>query len=371
MANTTTASELVVTRFLSDFFREWIRNNRFSKYTGTSNNNVICIKEGRQRIEIPLVTRLKGDGVSGSSTLRGNGEAIGNYGLLLTPTYARHAVEFDKEEMEKPNIDLMRAARPLLMDWAKEKIRDLDIEAFGAVYDGTTYANYGSSAGTANDTWVTNNSDRILYGASTGNLTSGDHGTSLGNIDSTADKLTPQMVSLAKRLAQQADPHIRPLRTKDDDEMYVMFCDPYAFRDLNENSTMTQANRDARTRGLNNPLFRGGDLIWDDVIIRSVPEIATFIDGSSGTNGKWGGNATADGLNTAGASSSRVGVSFLCGQQALSFGLGQRPKIIVDRLYDYEFQPGVAVELKQEVRKSYFNDVQHGVVTVFSSAATD
>lgn len=374
MANTTTASELRVTKFLSDFWREWIRENRFSKYTGTSNNNVIVIKEGRQRIEIPLVTRLKGDGVSGSSTLRGNGEAIGNYGLLLTPSYARHAVEFDKEEMEKPNIDLMRAARPLLMDWSKEYVRDLMIEGMGAIYNGTTYANYGSSAAAANDTWLTNQEsggDRVLYGKATSNLSSGNHTSSLGNIDTTNDKLTPEMVSLAKRLAQNADPHIRPLRTRDDDEMYVMFCDPYAFRDLNENSTMVQANREARARGLNNPLFRGGDLIWDDVIVRSVPEIATAIDGTSGTNGKWGGSATADGLNTAGNSSSRVGASFLCGQQALSFGLGQRPRIVVDRLFDYEFQPGVAVELKQDIQKSYFNDIQHGMVTVFSSAAVD
>lgn len=373
MANTTTASELVVKKFLADFFKEWIRGNRFSRYTGTTNNNVIVIKEGRQKIEIPLVTRLKGDGVAGSATLRGNGEAVGNYGLTLTPTYARHAVEFDKEEMEKPAIDLMRAARPLLMDWAKEKIRDLMIEGFGAIYDGTTYANYGDSTAAANDTWNTNNSstDRILYGAATSNNTEGDHTTSLATCDTTNDKLSPAMVSLAKRLAEQADPHVRPVKSREDDDAFVMFCDPYAFRDLNEDATMTQANREARSRGIDNPLFRAGDLMWDNVIIRKVPEIATFIDGSSGTNGAWGGNATADGLNTAGASSARVAMNFMCGQQALSFGLGQRPQTIVDKLFDYEFQPGVAVELKQEIRKSYFNNISHGVVTVFCAAAVD
>jgi hypothetical protein len=92
MANTQTASELVVTKFLSDFFKEYIRNNRFSRYTGAGVNNVINIKEGRKKIEVPLVTRLKGNGVTGSSTLRGNGEAIGNYGHELAPTYYRQAV---------------------------------------------------------------------------------------------------------------------------------------------------------------------------------------------------------------------------------------------------------------------------------------
>jgi hypothetical protein len=372
MANTTVASELVVKKFLSDFFREYIRTNRFARYTGTSNNNVITIKEGRQQIEVPLVTRLKGDGVSGSSTLRGNGESIGNYGLTLTPTYYRHAVEFDKEEMEKPNIDLMRAARPLLMDWAKELIRDQQIEAFGAIYDGTTYANYGDSAAAANDTYQTNNDDRLLFGALTSNLAAGDFTASLATLDNTADKLTDVVGSLAKRLAQQADPHIRPIRNNaDDEEYFVMFCDPYAFRDLASSSAMATANRDARERGVNNPVFTGGDLLKDGVIYREIPEIANFIDGTTGTNGLWGGAATADGFNTAGAGSIRVAPNFLCGQQALSFGLGQRPQVIVDKLFDYEFQPGVAVELKQEIRKSYFNNVQHGVVTVFTAAVKD
>ena len=369
MANTTTASELVVTKYLSDFFREYVRKSRFARYTSTSNNSIITIKEGRKKIEVPLVTRLKGGGVTGSNTLRGNGEAIGNYGLTLTPTYNRHAVEFDREELEKPNIDLMRAARPLLMDWAMENQRDKIVEGLGAIYDGTTYANYGTATAAAMDTWNTNNNDRILYGALKSNNTSGDHTTSLATIDSTADKMTPALVSLAKRIAMLADPHIRPIKLGDDEEWFVMFCETYAFRDLKENSTMTQANREARARGTNNPLFTDGDLVWDGVILREIPEIATQIDSSD--SGTWGSGATGDGLDNAGASSSRVGASFLCGQQALSFGLGQRPRIIVDREFDYQFQPGVAVELKDEIRKSYFNNVQHRCVTVFTSSAAD
>ncbi len=374
MANTTTASELVVRKYLSDFFREYVRKARFSRYTGTSNNNVITIKEGKQEIQVPLVTRLKANGVTGSNTLRGSGEKISNYGLTLTPTYKRHAVEFDKEELDKPAFDMKKAGRPLLMDWAKELQRDDTIEGLMAIYDGTTYATYGASAAAANDTWNTNNQDRVLYGALKSNNSSGNHTTSLGNIDTTADKLTTAMVSLAKRLAQQADPHIRPLKAEEDDEKYVMFCDPYAFRDLKEDPVMTQAQREAMKRGVpGHPLFTGGDLIWDNVIIREIPEIADFIDGTTGSNGSWGGGSAvlADRLDNSGASTSRVGVALLCGQQAVSYGLGQRPQIIEDLDFDFKFQPGVAVELKHEIRKSYFNNVQHGIVTVFCSAARD
>ncbi len=366
MANTAVAAELRVKKYLSEFFREYIRDSRFSRYTGTSSNNVITIKQDRKQIEIPLVTRLKGNGVTGSATLRGNGESVGNYGLTLTPTYHRHAVEFDKEEMEKPNIDLMRAARPLLMDWAKELTRDHIIDALAAVYDGTSYANYGDASAGAHDTWLTNNADRVLYGT-TATFTAGDHTTSLGNI-ATSETLDAATVELAKRIAQTADPHIRPIKTREDDELFVMFCDPYAFRDLRADATMANANRDARERGVNNPLFKGGDLLYDNVLIREVPEFGPMVDDAAGT---WGAGATADGLHTAGTGSSRVGYCALVGQQAVSFGLGQRPQIIVDRDFDYGFQPGVAIECKHDIDKSYFNNVQHGVVSVFVSAAAD
>ena len=65
---------------------------------------------------------------------------------MTSPTYYRNAVEFTKEDLEKTNIDLMRAARPLLMDWAMAETRDRQIKAMGAFYNGTTYAEYDSAS---------------------------------------------------------------------------------------------------------------------------------------------------------------------------------------------------------------------------------
>lgn len=371
MANTTVNTSNKVTKFLSDFFEEYVRESRFARYTGTGPTQIITIKEGLQTISIPLITRLKGDGVTGSTTLRGNGEAIANYAMTLTPTYARNAVEFTKEELDKPAFDLMMAARPLLMQWAKERQRDDIIQAMGAAYNGTTYANMGDATGANLDTWNTNNQDRILYGKAKSNLSAGNHTTSLSNIDTTNDKLTADVVTLAKRMAQQADPHIRPVDAGEDEELYILFCDPYAFRDFKTDSVFTQAQREAGIRGDKNPIFAGGDLFYDNVIIREIPEIANFIDGTSGTNGKWGGLSAGDALNTAGSGSTRVGVSFLCGAQAVGYGLGERPNIVVDKTYDYGFQPGVACQLKHKIQKAFFNNKQHGMVTIFTSSARD
>jgi len=368
MANTTVASELVVKKFLSDFFKEFVRGNRFSRYTGTGSNNVITIKEGRKLIEVPLVNRLSGTGVSGSATLRGNGEALPNHGMTLTPTYHRNAVEADKEELEKPNIDLMRAARSALLDWSMEKIRDDVIEAMGAVHNGTLYYNYGDAAAAQYNSWAVNNDDRITYGGDVSNY-SGVHATDLAKIV-VADVLTADAISLMKRMAKNARPRIRPMKMNEEEEVFITFVDSFNFKNLKSNLGTFHSN--AMPRNRSNPLWRDGDLEYDGVIIREIPEIADFIDSSFGSD--WSS------LATAGDSSTRVSPAFFCGAQAVGYGLGQRPKIIVDRLTDYEFQPGTAVELKHDIDKAFFDDnpsgtssqhVQHGMVTGFFSAVKD
>lgn len=367
MANTAVASGNIVTNFRTDFYREFVRENMFSPYTGTSNANVINIKMDKQKISIPLVTSLNGDGVSGSSTLRGNGESIGNYAMELTPTYYRNAVEFDMEELDKPDIDLMRAARPLLMDWGMELQRDHIIEAMGQISASGTVINYGEATAANRNTWAVANSDRILYGAATSNY-SGVHATDLAKLDSAADKATGSIVSLLKRIAKNASPKIRPIRVKGGYEYFVAFVDSYVFRDIK--ADLATSHQNAMPRSTDNILFQDGDLIWDGVIIREVPEIGEFIDtGSSAviqTHGDW------TSLATAGDSVSRVSPIFLCGQQAVGYGMGMQPKIIVDRDHDYEFQPGVALMCKQDIDKAFFNgDIQHGMATGFVYAAKD
>jgi len=370
MANTRTATELVVTKFLKQYYREYVRRSRFTRYTGMDHNNVIVIKEGRKKIEIPLVTRLKGDGTSGSKTLRGNGEAIGNYGQELAPSYKRHAVEFDKEELEKPAIDLMRAARPLLLDWSMEKTRDDVIKAMAAMHDGTAYREIAAVTEAQADLWAAQNDDRILFGSALAN-SSGDHSADLAKVDTTNDTLDRGIVGLAKRMAKNANPHIRPIRIGEDEEWYVMFVDSYAFRDLK--TDMATEHASAMQRGKSNPIYKEGDLVYDSVIIREIPEIGELVTNTNGT-------LSTINLLTGGASSARVAPCFFCGAQALGYGLGQRPKIIVDKLYDYGFQPGVAVELKHDIKKTFFDDnpsetssqhVQNGMVTVYVAAAVD
>lgn len=375
MTNSSVNSSNVVTKWQKKANREFVREGRFGPFIGKDDNSIIQVKQDLKTVSIPLVAKISGNGVTGSQQLSGNEKALANYAFTLTPTYYREGVLVDNEENEKSEFELVEEARPALMNWAMELKRNHIIDALGGVQAGGVYYNYKDASAANLDTYNTNNQDRVLYGSAKSNNTSGNHTASLANIDTTNDKLDAGIVTLAKRMAKNANPIIKPYRIKGDEDWYVFFVDSYGFRDLKEDSTIAQANREAWARGKDNPIFAGGDLLYDGVIIKEVEDFSIFIDGdSSGTvwDGAWGANAASgDGLNDGGNGGSRIGVGFLCGTQAVGFGLGRMPSFKRRKEDDYEHQNGVGLSLKHDIKKMFYNNKQHGALTVFYSAAID
>lgn len=383
MASSSIASANVVTKFKKDVAREYVRKGRFSPYIGMDENKIIQVVRETKKCSLPLVAKVGGSGVHGSTQLTGSEQPLSNYAYTLQPTYHRQGVLIDNEEREKSEFDLFMEAKPGLMNWMMERKRDEIIQSLAAIEAGGTYYNYGgteasgatgsSAASAANmDTWNTNNTDRILYGSAKSNLTAGDHTTSLGTIDTTADKMDVAMVELMKRMAQDADPLIRPIMIKEDEPWYVLFLGKYGFRDLRDD--MDTKHQNAAPRSMtDNPIFTGGDLVVDGVIVKEIPDIDKFIDssGSGLWDGVWGANATGDSLATGGASSSRVGVGFLCGAQAVGFGIGRMAEFNRRNEDDYAHLNGVAIKAKHDIKKTFFNNKQHGMLTTFHSAAVD
>lgn len=364
MAEFQLASDLEVQKWISQYMAEYVREARFGAYTGRSNNSIIVAKYELQReagktINIPLITRLKGEGVTGSQTLDGSEEELGNYNCPISVEWRRNGVRVPKSETYKSEIDVMNAARDMLRQWSAEKLRDDVIEAMGSVISsGSTTVNYADASEANKDAWLAANADRILFGAAKSNNSGNDHSASLGNVDTSADKCSASIMSLAKRMAKTADPHIRPYRTETGREFFLAFHGSRTFRDLKADSVITQANREARPRNVDeNPLFQDGDLIYDGVMHVEVPEIDD-----------WASDA---GLDGAGNSSADVRPVFVCGQQAAGIAWGQEPTPRTDRLKDYQFRPGVAIEELLGVKKLAFNGVQHGMVTAYCAAAAD
>lgn len=382
MAGSSIASSNVVTNFNRSVFREYVRGGRFGPYIGNTENSIIQTPRDLKKHSLPLVAKLGGGGVTGSGTLVGNEEPLSNYAMTFQPTYKRNGVLIDNEEREKSEFDLYSEARPALMNWMMELKRNEIIQALGAIEAGGTYYNYGGSKGATGataasaanmDTWNTNNQDRILYGAAKSNLSAGDHTASLANLDNTADKLDREMVELAKRMAMNADPLIRPVQINGDEPYFVMFVGSFAFRDLR--ADLSTEHQNAMPRSVEgNPLWTGGDLMVDNVIVKEVPEIDyLFIDGSgSGAfDGVWGANATGDGFDNGGALGIRVAPSFLCGAQAVCFGVGREASFKRRKEDDYEHQAGIGITAKHDIKKVFFNNKQHGVLTVFTASVAD
>src|SRR5690242_3190401 len=129
MAEVTLASALERQRWITDYFQEYIRESGFSGYMGKSNNSIIIAKyeleeEAGKTINIPLITRLKSAGVTGSATLDGSEEELGNYNCAISIDWRRNGVRVPKSTSYKTEIDLLNAARDALKAWEAEKFRD-------------------------------------------------------------------------------------------------------------------------------------------------------------------------------------------------------------------------------------------------------
>jgi hypothetical protein len=357
MAETALTLASRVQKWDSDFFAEYVRDNRFRPYMGRDTMMPIVVKyeltSGGKQINIPIIARLNGNGVQDNARLAGNEEALGNFNHPITVRWNRNAVSLPKSEEHWTEMNLRSATRSVLKTWAAESLRDDVVTALlsftGASYLASSAATYYAGVAEATkDTWLVNNADRVLFGAAKSNGSSNDHSTALATIDNTADKMTTGLASLAKELAKEADPHIRPFRVEEmpGREFFVMFTQSRAFRDLKADSVMQQANRDARPREVgSNPIFQDGDLIYDGIIFREIPDIPVI------------SNGTID-----------VAPNFLVGAQAVGLAWGQEPKSTSKKEDDYGFFTGLGIEECRGASKIFRDETkQHGMVTVYTA----
>lgn len=364
--------------WINDYLTEYLRESAFKPYMGKGKNSIFRVRselmsEAGKIINIPIIGRQKGSGVSGAALLEGNEDDINNWNCQVIIEWQRKAIVIPKSTTYLTEIDFFNAARDGLKEWSAERLRDSLIDALGQVIipgatadapdTAVSYAN--ASAGQRN-TFLGNNTDRVLFGATKANASSGVWATALGTVDGTDDKLTTGIGSAAKRMAKMAGginatdtnqkTRITPYRTETGREYYVMFTNPWAFRDLKADPVMVNANREARARegsGMDkNPIFQDGDMIYDGVIYREVPELAQLtIPGA--------GNGGID-----------VAQNFLCGQCAVGIAWGQQPTPR-QRIFDYNFRQGVGIEELRGQRKTSVTGTQFGMVSVFTAGVAD
>ena len=358
MALTTTPASTEIEKWKRTFWREFSRDNAFSPYIGRAENGMRSVihqcyetTDAGEQVTIPLVGKLIAGGVVGSATLQGNEEEMDQYGHKITIDWLRNAVALNKKEQHKSAADQMAVVRPLLTEWAQNKMRDDIIQAMGSI-DGVLY---GAATDGQKDTWTVNNTDRVIFAGGY----NADHSMALSAITAN-DTMSAALVTLAKRRAKNGTPGIRPIRVNGGREYFVMFHNSYSFRDLKDDPVMQQANREARARDVNsNPIFQDGDLIYDGVINVEIPEMSALIQAGAG--------ATGD-----------VAASYLCGAQAVGHGIGQMPSPTTRSDTDYGFIMGRGVEMCWGLSKVIFNGARTGsankdwgIVTTWAASDAD
>lgn len=361
MADTTAATGLRVQQWDEKFYQEFLNENVFADYIGEDTNSIVQIKENLTKkagdsVTFALVNRLLSDATTGSNILEGNEEDLSSRSFRLYVDKRRHAVRIAEMEEIKSAIDLRQAARADLMNWLMEDTRDRYIDALGSI-NGKVYS-VASEA--EKDAWLVDNADRVLFGAAKSNNSSNDHSASLLNVDTTNDRLTPNALSLMRRMARVANPKIRPIRVSGDNYYYLVLAGSNTFRDLKTHATITQAQREVTLKEQNDRLFtRAGDIQWDNLLIREVPDLPIY------TNVGNGGNTN-------------VSPVYLLGAQAVGLAVARRAKTIT-KDFDYGDKMGIAVDQIDGIAKLTFgsgsgdtDDLKdNGMVTGYFSDVAD
>ncbi len=362
MAETYVPSGLTVQQWDDKYFREYLNQNWFKQFMGTGSSKMIQLQEDLTKkpgdsVTFTLVNKLSGTAKDANEALEGNEEAVDLRSFQVRVRAYDHAVKFKKFEAQKTAIDLRQAHRDVLMDWNMELDRDNIISALGSI-NGVAYA---SASDGQKDAWLVDNADRVLFGAAKSNNSANDHSASLLNVDTSADKLTPDAISLMKRMAKTASPKVRPIRAKSSigsSDGYVLFAPTQMVRDLAAHATFVAANREARNRGMDNPLFTGADYVWENVYIYEIEDIPS--------------------LGAVGAGGAVVRPCYLCGAQAIGMAWAKRPET-VEEMFDYKRAVGLGITQWYKIEKMRFgagisdtdDTKDHGVVTGYFAAAAD
>lgn len=354
MSNTAVHSTNKVEQWRKKYHVEYVRENRFASEMGKTSNAPIQMyedltKKAGDELTITLIMRLQGAGVTGDNELEGNEEALANYGWKIAVDQLRNAVALGVMEDQKTEIDLLMAAEVPLKNWSSEKLRDeIIVGLYSPNVDGVT--SYASTSEANKDIWLAANDDRILFGIALSNTSTTDHSASLLNIDSTNDVMTAAGVSLAKRMAKLADPHIRPVKLSNGVENYIIYANSLCFRDLESDSTVIANRQQGESRGRDNPLFQGGDIYIYGVIVKEIEDIGV--------------------ISGVGAGAIDVAANFLVGAQAIGVAWAKKTHTIKDSR-DYGNINGRGVAEIRGIGKMMYNTIQHGVFTWYCAAVAD
>lgn len=367
MSNTTGASGLRAQVYQKELFKDREDKMFFmaNGMSGTDENNILQIKNDLKKekgdtVSFAFTAKLSGSAVTGDSELEGNEEAVSGYSDAVVIDQARFAVRLTGRYDEQRIAYNMREDAKNKLSIRINEFLERQIFMKLAGVDTLTLTDVAGNIYSQQATF--SNSADIVTAAieAAGSGTRYICADTLG-LDSieTTDILTTNLITRAKTKAMVTSagtPRLMPIKVKGK-EFYVMFVHPWAAADLKTaaSSVWAQAQRDAQTRGDDNPIFTGALGVWDSVILQEHEYVP-----SAQTSSAFGVGGTAV--------TARTFRNLLCGCQAAVMAEASNSMMMVEKTFDYENKVGYAINFIGGIQKPYFNSNNYAVVTVDTSS---
>lgn len=335
MAQTQSISALRAKLWYKNLFADVQTMVFMDRFMGEGPNNPIQVcrdltKGKGQYIEFGLSTKLSGDGVSGDDELEGNEEEILTYQTELAIDQLRHAVRLKgRMDEQKVAYNMRQDAKEKLKIWWAERI-DRDIIAKLSGDTSKTFANTPTAP----------TSGRVIYAGGAANE----------NALTATMVMDTKVLDAAKEKALTVSPKVRPIKMDNKqntgEAYYVVLMHPYQLTALRKDPVWNQAQREANSRGADNPILSGAAGIWNGMAIFQHELAYTFTNGGSVACAR----------------------AILMGQQAAIFGIGEDERWVEEEK-DYKNKWGISAGRIFGTIKPVFNSQDYGLITISTAAA--
>ena len=353
-------SPLAVKKWSASLFVETLAKSYFErKFISTSQNSIIQrltdLEAGPgDTIDYDLSIQLRGKPTYGDVRLEGKEENLKFYSDEVNIDQMRHSVSAGGRMTRKRTAhDLRKTARDRLSDyWAAFMDQLLFIYLAGSRGINEDFIEDTAFTGTADNAFTAPDANHVIYGGSA---------TSFATITSsdTFNRSIIENAVVAARMMRALNPTLANMLpvTVGGEAHYVTVMSTFAEHDLrigsDANGWMEIQKAAAAHEGRNNPIFKGGLGLINNVILHSHEAVIRFNNAGSGTN----------------LPASRA---LFMGRQAGVVAYGTKGGMRFDwqeDTKDYGNEPAVAAGTIIGVKKTTFNGSDFGVIALDTYAA--
>lgn len=330
-----------------------------NRFIGTDDNNIIQRKteletDAGDRISFDLCVQMRNRPTYGDARLEGKEESLKFYTDEVIIDQVRHAASAGgKMSRKRTAHDMRMIAKNRLGDYFARLVDELFFMYLSGArginqdfIEDTTYTGFAGNGFDAPD------SGHLMYGGSA---------TSKATLAGT-DKMTVSVIEKAVTKAammQALDPKVANMVpvTNGADDQYVLLMSPFQEYDLRTSTTTGQwldiQKAAAASEGRNNPIFKGGLGMINNVVLHKHRNVIRFDDYGSGSNVK-------------------AARALFLGRQAAVVAYGTAGGLRYsweENTKDYGNEPTVASGFIGGIKKTRFNSKDFGVLSIDTAAA--